>query len=152
VTIFQFRVPLIFPTSRRCESYVLLGNFNRKLTVTDYILVKPTLLSQNFQKCSTASLSQACNLCAKRANWHARGTYLPALCRVQVSHDGRQSNATRHASHHFWLPYHFTVPTSFHSESVAAHFPWYFPLVLPHPYRIRILVLSFIMLLTRSWQ
>ena len=51
-----------------------------RLTVTEYLLVKPTLLTQNFQKYPGASVSQACNLCAKRANWDARstlGTRLP---------------------------------------------------------------------------
>jgi hypothetical protein len=45
-----------------------IQKIDHRLTVSEYMLVKPTLLTQIFQKCPRASVSQACNLCAKRAN------------------------------------------------------------------------------------
>jgi hypothetical protein len=58
-----------------------IRKIDHRLTVSEYILVKPTLLTQIFQKCPRASVSQASNLCAKRANWHARCTLRTRLAR-----------------------------------------------------------------------
>jgi hypothetical protein len=58
-----------------------IRKIDHRLTVSEYILVKPTLLTQIFQKCPRESVSQACNLCAKRANWHARRTLRTRLPR-----------------------------------------------------------------------
>ena len=47
------------------------GKVSRRLTVSEYMLVKCTLLTQFFRLCSRAS--------ARRANWHIRGTLAMAI-------------------------------------------------------------------------
>jgi hypothetical protein len=79
--VLQFRVLLVYPTSRCWESCAIFLKSYYRLTVGEYMLVKPILLTQNFQKYPRASVSQACNLRAERANQHACDTLSARLPR-----------------------------------------------------------------------